>query len=152
MPKKQYDQYFLPEHRITASATLVNGLTTEKLQSLGAHHWTKGKSDILAAFLNERKDLPIVAHSAKYDRDEVLGPAYDRVGNIKNLPDSSRWRCTFELSYRLPKSNARNLDEVLEALGMNPRKDDEPHNAIHDAMLCGEVYKKLIKLQNPSKP
>ena len=31
MATKQYNQYFLPEHRITASATLVNGLTTERL-------------------------------------------------------------------------------------------------------------------------
>ena len=35
-PKKQYNQYFLPAHRITASASLVNGLTCEKLKSLGA--------------------------------------------------------------------------------------------------------------------
>lgn len=106
----------------------------------------------MVAFLNERKDLPIVAHSAKYDRDEVLGPAFDRVENIRNLPDSSRWRCTYSLSFRLPKVGARNLDEVLVALGMEARKEDAPHNAIQDAMLCGEVYKKLIKLQNPSKP
>ena len=31
MPKKQYNQYFLPVHRITASASLVNGLTCQKL-------------------------------------------------------------------------------------------------------------------------
>lgn len=35
-PKKQYNQYFLPVNRITASASLVNGMTCEKLRNLGA--------------------------------------------------------------------------------------------------------------------
>ena len=137
MPKKHYNQYFLPVHRITASATLVNGLTSEKLKKLGAQHWTKGKSDILAAFLNELPDLPIVAQSANYDRDEVLGVAFDKVGNIKKMPRASRWRCTYKLSFRLPKVEERNLDNILTALGIESRMAGEPHDAITDATLCG---------------
>ena len=60
-PTKQYNQYFLPTLKITEEATKVNGLTKEKLQKFGASHWTKGKCEMLAAFLNEFPDLPIVA-------------------------------------------------------------------------------------------
>ena len=124
----------------------MNGLTIEKLEMLGAHEWTKGKSDILATFLNEFCDLPIVAHSANYDRDDVLGPAFDSVGNLKRLPDAGRWRCTYKLSKGLPNVGARSLDNVLNALGMKPRNEEEPHDAVHDAILCGEAYMKLMEL------
>lgn len=94
----------MPEHRITASASLVNGLTLVELKKLGANNWTKGKSEILTAFLNEHPDLPIVAQSANYDRDDVLGKAFNKVGNINIMPNPCRWRCTYKLSNRLPKS------------------------------------------------
>ena len=55
----------------------MNGLTLKKLQDLGAQDWTKGRSNKLATFLNEYSDLPIVAFNAKYDRDDVLGTAFD---------------------------------------------------------------------------
>ena len=106
----------------------------------------------MASFLNEHKDLPIVAHSAKYDRDEVLGPSYDQVGNRKNLPDAMRWRCTYELSYRLPEVGARNLDDILSKVGLERRRDGETHDAITDATLCGQAYMKLMRLPNPKKP
>ena len=41
---------------------------------------SKGQVEILLNFLNERKDLPIVAHYVKYDRDDVLKPAFERLG------------------------------------------------------------------------
>ena len=59
----------MPVHKITAEAISVNGLTLDKVKKLGAVPWTKSKSDMLANFLNEHRNLPIVAFNAKYDRD-----------------------------------------------------------------------------------
>ena len=67
------------------------------------------------------------------------------------MPDASRWRCTFKLSYRLPKLKGRSLDDILAALGMEPRAEGEPHDAINDATLCGQAYMKLMELQNPDE-
>ena len=99
---------------------------------------------MLATFLNEHPDLPIVAFNAKYDRDDVLGTAYDKVGNIKNFPDQSRWRCIYKLSFRIPKLEKRQLDDILKALEIEPRKKGEIHDAVTDATKCGLAYMKLI--------
>ena len=112
----------MPTHKITAEAIKVNGLTEEKLQKLGALPWTKGRSDMLATFLNEHRDLPIVAFSMKYDRDEVLGAAFDRVNNRTNFPEARRWVCTYKLSFCIPKLKSRHLDDILEAVGLDRRK------------------------------
>ena len=121
-PKKHYNQYFLPTNKITAEASKVNGLTQEKLLKLGALPWTKGRSNMLATFLNEHRDLPIVVFSMKYDRDEVLGAAFDRVKNRSNFPESRRWICTYKLSFRMQKLKSRHLDDILEAIGLDRRK------------------------------
>ena len=130
----------------------MNGLTLKKLQDLGAQDWTKGRSNKLATFLNEYSDLPIVAFNAKYDRDDVLGSAFDKVGNILNLPDKGRWRCTYKLSYRIPNLETRHLDDVLRSLEIEPRKGGEYHDAITDATLSGFAYMKLIKMPDLDKP
>ena len=53
---------------------------------MGAKIFSKRASQRLIDFLNTHKYLKIVAHSAEYDRDEVLGPAFERVENSNNLP------------------------------------------------------------------
>ena len=45
-------------------------------------------------FLNEEKDLQIVAHNVGYDRDSVLAKAFKKVGNEDKLPSNDRWDCT----------------------------------------------------------
>ena len=39
----------------------------------------------LMRFLNRESSLPIVAHYAKYDKDEVLKPAFKRHGMAKSF-------------------------------------------------------------------
>ena len=78
--------------------------------------------------------------------------AFDRVGNMKNFPESRRWQCTFKLSYRIPKLEERHLDDILEAVGLDRRRVGEPHDAISDATLCGMAYMKLVSLPDPKKP
>ena len=76
---------------------------------------------MLVSFLNEHPDIPIVAFNAKYDRDEVLGPAFARVGSLKKFPVAGRWRCTLKLSFRMSKLEKRQFDDILESLGLAPR-------------------------------
>ena len=57
-------------------AKLLHGLSRKELERKGAIDWTKGASGILANFLNEHPDLPIVAHGVNYDFKKVLRPAF----------------------------------------------------------------------------
>ena len=81
----------------------IHGLSRKELERKGAIDWTRGASGILANFLNEHPDLPIVAHGIKHDYYKVLRPAFQRVDNLMDLPKAGRWRCTIDLADRLPK-------------------------------------------------
>ena len=74
----------MPEGEITESAGKTHGLSKDVLKEKGAKTFTKGESERLTNFLNEHEELPIVAHNAAYDRDDVLLPAFKRVGNDTN--------------------------------------------------------------------
>lgn len=112
-PVKKYNKYFLPAGEISHGARKIHGLTKEKLAAKGAVEWSKGQSEELTSFLNEMPDLPIVAHHVKYDYNDVLIPAFKKVGNLARLPKLERWRCTYGLSGRLPNLRSKCLDEVL---------------------------------------
>ena len=114
---------------MTPRAIDIHGLTEEVLEELQAKKWTKGLSEMLANFLNGRKDFPIVVHNEYYDHWKVLKPAFDRVGNSKGLPKKERWRCTKKLAKQKLTQDAYFLDAVLESCGMEPRDGDECHDA-----------------------
>ena len=78
----------------------------------------------MISFLDEMPDLPIVAHHVNYDYDDVLVPAFRKIGNLDRLPKPERWRCTYRLSYCLPNLQSKSLDNVLEELGFRRRSED----------------------------
>ena len=86
-------------------------------------------------YLNIHKDLPIVAHWAKYDRDKVLYRAFEKVGNLDKLPPKERWRCTYDLAGNFPKLKTTTLDDVLEYCNYQRRDHDKPHDAYTDCYL-----------------
>jgi|OM-RGC.v1.029590235 DNA polymerase III, epsilon subunit and related 3''-5'' exonucleases len=94
-------------------------------------------------FLNTHKDLPIIAHSAKYDRDRVLYRAFKKVGNLERFPPKERWRCTFDLACDFPAIKDPTLDGLLEYCSFDRRDPDEPHNALNDCYLTAKVYMKM---------
>ena len=73
----------------------------------------QGPERVRTSFLNEMPDLLIVAHHVRYDYNDVLTPAFKKVGNLARLPKLERWRCTYGLSGRLPNLLSKCLDEVL---------------------------------------
>ena len=107
---------------------------------------------MIANFLNEYPDFPIVTHGARHDYLLVLKPAFEKVNNLERLPSADRWQCTIVLSKRLPMVGNRTLDNVLVELGYSRRVPGAFHDAIHDAQLCGLCYMKLVRLEEkPAK-
>ena len=135
---------------MTEKAIKTHGLTREFLKTKGAKKVSEGQLKILLNFLNEKKDLPIVAHFAKYDRDQVLVPTFQRLGIEKMMSPLERWRCTFELAERVPEVKIRDLDTLLEHFGFEARDEDVLHSAVRDCQLTAKVYMKLMK-QPPLK-
>ena len=58
---------------------MVHGLTRSILESKGAKSLTVGACERMINFLNEYKDLPIVAHYVNHDRDRVLTKAFKKL-------------------------------------------------------------------------
>ena len=83
--------YFLPEGKITKSAENIHGLSKKDLEERGAKRLDTEWVNTLTDFLDKERDLPIVAHNAEYDRDDVLKPAYRKLGLLDTLPDEERW-------------------------------------------------------------
>ena len=86
-----------------------------------------------------------MAHNESYDHWKVLKPAFDRVDNVKNLPKKERWRCTMKLAQQKFIRDDYFLDAVLLSCGLEPREDDEPHDAMNDAQLTAGAYMYLVK-------
>lgn len=102
-------------------------------------------------FLNE-KNLPIVAHNVEYNRDDVLKPAFERLGIKSRMPKDDRWRCTFMMAERDPKIKVRSLDAILKHYRFKPRKNLDAHDAVEDCQLTAKIYMKLIALPPPRIP
>ena len=88
-------------------------------------------------FLNEEKDLQIVAHNVGYDRDSVLAKAFKKVGNEDKLPSKDRWDCTQEMALYKMGSIIASLDELLWRFGLEERDEEEKHDALKDCFLTG---------------
>ena len=100
-------------------------------------------------FLNTHPDLPIVAHNVEHDRDQVLRPAFERVGAIHNLPKEERWRCTFEMSMRYKEIKHKSIEGVLEHFGLPGRDPEAKHDAVEDCRFAAAVYMKLMVMPPP---
>ena len=112
-----HSQYFLPENEITRKSRKIHGLTRKKLRERGARKISEDDCQNLMRFLNEHQDWPIVAHYAKHDRDQVLGPVFKGLGLLEKMPDKQRWRCTLDMSERVPDLEFRDLDSLLKHFG-----------------------------------
>ena len=88
-------------------------------------------------FLNEEKDLQIVAHNVRYDRDFVLAKAFKKVGNEDKLPSIDRWDCTQLMAAYKLGSYLASLDELLYKFGLEERDEEEKHDALNDCFLTG---------------
>lgn len=114
----------------------THGLTLESLEERGARKITYGDTRKLANYLNKHQNLPIVAFNASYDRDDVLWPAFRKVGNAKGFPAENRWVCTCELAKErsdlVPADLSKNLDSLLGHFGLEKRDETMKHDAYID--------------------
>ena len=103
-------------------------------------------------FLNKHKDLPIVAHGVKHDRDKVLTQAFKKVDNLDALPPKERWRCSLDLAdeKKIP-TKYKSLDDLLVHFNLAKRDEDVKHDALKDARLAAQVYMCLMKAPKPKK-
>lgn len=104
-------------------AIKTHGLTREKLKAKKAKKISPGQVKILLNFLNVKKDLPIVAHCIKFDRDQVLKPAFKKLEMVDQMPEDTRWRCTLNMCDRVPDLDNMSLDGLLEYFGFEPRDE-----------------------------
>ncbi len=111
-----------PDDAITAKDCLIQ-----------LREWTKA---------NGHDKLPVVAQNAPFDwgffSEKLLinrsAHNHDVFGPV--------WICTIALSgHALPDAKKRNLDALLESVGLPPRP--QAHNSLSDATSCGHLYFKL---------
>lgn len=93
--------------------------------------------------INEKyiKDSPLVAHSASFERGCITayGEAYGTKTDYEYIDtlDLSREKLTW--------IKGHSLDKTCEALNYNLKHH---HNALEDAIACGEIYVRINKLDN----
>ena len=142
--KSHFNEIYQIEGKITKSAQRVHGLTKKMLKDKLL--FSKGAAERLKNFLNKEKTFPIIAHFAKYDRDDVLKPAFNRV-DVTPI-DDKRWKCTRDMANKhpgVPQDMPRGLDDLLEHFGFNRRDEEEKHNALDDCRMDAKVYLELCK-------
>ena len=112
--------------------------------------FSKSEAEKLKLFLNGESTFPVVAHNAKYDRDEVLKPAFEKVG-VPMISDE-RWKCTWEMAPDHPDVGqymSRSLDFLLPHLGLEGRNARKRHDAMTDCRLTAMLYMKLCEKIKP---
>ena len=149
-PIKKFTEYYLPQMNITTKAKEINGLNRDTLKKKGAKVFSKGASERIVNFLNEDKDLPIVAHNVWYDLDKALMKTFKRVNMQHILPPKERWRCTMKMSQKLPGKPLALLDDILEYFNYDRRDLSKFHDAMTDAGLTAQVYMKMMTAPPPS--
>ena len=102
-------------------------------------------------FLNEHKDLPIVAHYVKHDRDKVLRPVFKSVDNEAAMPPDSRWRCTCEMAQEVTDLTVCTLDDVVTHFKIEGKGRGKYHEAFTDCELTAEIYKRMVNKQPKKK-
>ena len=100
-------------------------------------------------FLNVKKDLPIVAHKVKYDRDKVLFKAFKKLGIENMMPKKERWRCTLVMCEREQEIISKSLEECVNHFNIKGRKDERLHDSMEDCLLTAQVYMELMKIAPP---
>ena len=126
----------MPKSEITDSAFKTHKLTKEILKEKGAKELDRKELERLSNFLNEEKDLPIIAHNAEYDRDDVLEPALNKLLINKSMLQHERWECTIDLAKRrtdlVPSYIKKGLDSLLSYFHLGARDPKAPHDALID--------------------
>ena len=143
----KWTKYFHAWHRSTKDALRTHGLSRRKLKEKKANPFCKLQAKAMIEFLDIKNEWPITSFNVEFDRDKVLKPAFKLVGLEDELAADDRWRCAQELCKRTENWKLWSLDDALEHFGFDRRKDDEFHDALHDARLAAQVYMKAIKLK-----
>ena len=149
MSNNVYTGYFLPKGNITKDAFKTHGMSLDSLKERRATEFTNGKSRVLANFLNREKDFPIIAHNVRYDRDQVLKPAFKKVGNLEGMPSDDRWVCTIKLADKrtdlVPHYVNKGLDSLLSHFKFERRDPNRVHDAFIDCIKTAQLYEKLME-------
>ena len=125
----QYHTYVKPVSPVPSQASGINGITNEMLRSAPSF------DEISADFVGFLKDLPLVAHNARFDMHFLQTELKRRLEN--QVID------TLKLSRELiPGLENYKLETLKQYFGM----DVGSHNALDDCLVAAKVYQECIPL------
>lgn len=104
--------------------------------------------------LNDAEHLPVVAYNSPFDLtfwSELLflSGGYNRTTQAFEVPVSpllGPWYCAMQLAKASVRCADYKLTTVAEHLGLDPQ--NEPHNALDDAILAGKVFRMVTATQD----
>lgn len=132
---KTWQKLIKPIHPIKHDITLLTGITNNML--IHEPEW----EDITKEFLEEIDGKILLAHNKSFDKSHL---EYHLGFELINT-----WLDTYDLAkILLPHNTSYKLQVLAQVLGIS---DNNHHRALNDALVCGEVYLKLLdKGQNNS--
>ena len=131
----KFSELIDPGREVPQKITDVTGITTEMVQG------KDNEETVVKRFIEWFKDLPMVAHNAKFDTS-FLEMAYQKynLGEFKNTVID-----TLELSRALDTDVARHSLSALVKRYNVPFDEDSHHRGDYDAEATAYVYHKMMK-------
>ncbi len=122
-----------PEDRFDAINSRITGIDASQVQNAPTlkEYWCEVQKLL--------RDNVIVGHNVTYDL-AVLSRALQR---YDMEPENYRYCCTLELSKKYIKADSYKLENLVSTVGY----EYNAHNALEDALACGELFHS-IKTQN----
>ena len=118
-----------PSMTISYDISLLTGITNEMVQD--APIW----DDIVSDFLQEIEGKTLIAHNISFDKSHL---EYHLGFELKN-----QYLDTYDLAKLfLPCKSSYKLQALAQFLGVS---DLNHHRALNDALVCGEVYLKILE-------
>lgn len=131
----QYSSYIKPLKRIPSEATAIHNITNNMVKDASSI------GDVLPEFINFIGDHVLVGHNSSFDMKFIL----HELNNL-GIQLNNQVADTFSLSKKyFPHFSNHKLVTVAKKLKIDY---SEAHNAIHDAIACGQVYCKCRDLEN----
>lgn len=128
-PVEKFDTYVRPTSHIPYSATQINGITDDMVES-APEFW-----QIIGSFSEFIGDLPLVAHNAPFDVKFLYVSGFDAILEKKVYDTLSLSRNTFEYAEKY------NLGYICEYVGIYM---SDAHNSVYDSFAVGELFIKII--------
>lgn len=126
---KTWQKLIKPQNPVKHDITLLTGISNDMLS-----HEAEWES-IVKEFLDEIDGKILLAHNKIFDKTHL---EYHLGFNLINT-----WLDTYELAkIILPHSTSYKLQALAQVLGII---DNRHHRALNDALVCGEVYLKLLE-------